>query len=149
MSPSNRVWLGAVLVASSLASGCTEVKTGSAPGGTPVKIGEVPTVTPVVIPTLAPNEFVSQQDPNLTVRDIKQASSRIGKAIEGIITNRGTRDYSVVDITVNCVDAQGKIVGSGRDSIQEFRPGDQRTFRTNVSSDSDNVHYKVGELRGY
>ncbi|BCM92305.1 hypothetical protein IAD21_04184 [Abditibacteriota bacterium] len=146
MSLWNQVGWGIALVAASLGSGCTaEIKTGS----TPAQFVALPTSTPIVIPTMAPNEFVSKQDPNLTVRDIKQGSARIGKVVEGVIINRGTRTYSAVSIQINCVDGQGKIVGSGRDAIQEVWPGDQRNFRVIVSSDSDNVQYKVGELRGY
>ncbi|RYX81555.1 hypothetical protein EON83_23640 [bacterium] len=140
---SHRAWLAVALIASALEYGCTPVRTAKAVG-TPISF---PTITPVPTTTKSPDEVASVQTPDLTVCDIKPVPARLGRAVTGIVTNRGTMEYETVTITVNYLDKNGAVIGTGRDFTQRFPPGHQWHFRSNDTTNC--VKYKVVELRGF
>lgn len=70
--------------------------------------------------------------------------------IEGTIKNNTDKTYSYVQVTFNLYDADGALIGTAMDNINNLEPNGVWKFKAlNLSSSGNVASYKLAEITGW
>lgn len=84
------------------------------------------------------------------VGEVSDESDEFATYLTGVVKNNTQKDYSYVQITFNLYDADGNIVGTAIDNINNLEAGGTWKFKAmGIGESGTPASYKLSEITGY